>query len=134
MICIHRFCSNVNKSVLLFLINLSLLCKIILNNMRQSPNYFDMLAATFVIDWFCDCSDLHTWADTVPYKNCTSPLNTWLDIFLLLSSHQTVFPGKLIVGLWYDMRNFLTTHIFVILWDDELISIVLEALLDETLQ
>ena len=32
------------------------------------------------------------------------------------------------------MRNFLTTHIFVILWDDELISIVLEALLDETLQ
>ena len=32
------------------------------------------------------------------------------------------------------MRNVLTTHIFVILWDDELISIVLEALLDETLQ
>ena len=79
-------------------------------------------------------SDLHTWADTVPYKNDTSPLNSWLDIFLLLSSYQTVFPGKLIVGLWYDKRHFLTTTIFVITWDDELIPIVLEALFHETLQ
>ena len=79
-------------------------------------------------------SDLHTWTDTVPYKNGTSPLNSWLDIFLLLCSYQTVFPGKLIVGFWYDKRHFLTTHIFVITWDDELIPIVLEVLFYETFQ
>ena len=53
------------------------------------------------------CLQLVLWLlDSGVWFAYTSPLNSWLDIFLLLSSHETVFPRKLIVGLWYDKRNF----------------------------